>query len=193
MGSGPHPDIAMTPVSLRPDCARCAALCCVALAFDHSTLFGFDKAAGEPCANLSACGRCTIHADLPARGFGGCVAYDCLGAGPAVTQGLFDGRTWQDDPALLPPMMAAFAALRPAHDLLALLGQAQAMALPAAHMEGLEAARAALDPPGGWTPADVAEGRVADAVEAARAALRALGPVVRVPAPRTPHPPVASR
>jgi hypothetical protein len=193
MGLGPHPDIAMTTVSLRADCARCAALCCVALAFDRSALFGFNKAAGEPCANLSARGRCRIHAERAAEGFGGCAAYDCLGAGQAVTQGQFGGRTWQDDPALLAPMMAAFAALRPAHELLALLGQAQALALPATVLERLEAAREALDPTGGWTRADVAEGRVADAVDAARAALRAMGPFVRPPAPRTLPPPAASR
>jgi hypothetical protein len=183
----------MTIVSLRADCARCAALCCVALAFEHSALFGFDKAAGAPCANLSAGGRCRIHAERAARGFAGCTAYDCLGAGQAVTQGLFGGRTWQDDPALLAPMMAAFAALRPAHELLALLEQAQALALPAQVLERLEAARQALDPPGGWTRAEVAEGKVAEAVEAGRAALRALEPFVRAPAPRTLHPRAASR
>ena len=173
----------MTPDSLRADCARCAALCCVALAFDRSALFGFDKAAGEPCANLSERGRCRIHAERAAQGFGGCAAYDCLGAGQAVTQGLFGGRTWQDDPALLAPMMAAFAAQRPAHELLALLRQAQALAMPAPILTLLAAVSEALDPPGGWTQADVAEGRVVNAVEAGRAALRALEPFVRSPAP----------
>ncbi len=77
-------------------------MCCVALAFDRSPLFAYDKPAGEPCANLSATGRCAIHTERAAKGFAGCEAYDCLGAGQAVTQGQARrGRSWRDDPALL--------------------------------------------------------------------------------------------
>jgi hypothetical protein len=64
----------MTSTDLRADCARCAALCCLALAFDRSPLFAFDKAAGEPCANLGSRGRCLIYAERAAKGFAGCQA-----------------------------------------------------------------------------------------------------------------------
>ncbi len=91
----PHPP-------LRGDCERCAALCCVAVAFDRSELFGFDKAADAPCRNLDGAHGCTIHDHLAASGFRGCAAYDCYGAGQAVTQEMFGGRSWRDEPALLP-------------------------------------------------------------------------------------------
>ena len=120
----------MTTVSLRADCARCAALCCVALAFDRSPLFGFDKPAGQPCRRLTPGGRCSIHAERQARGFGGCVAYDCLGAGQQVTQALFGGRSWRDDPGLLEPMMRAFASVKAARALIPLLREAATLPLP---------------------------------------------------------------
>lgn len=119
----------MTSPDLRADCARCAALCCVALAFDKSPLFGLDKPAGERCLHLEACGRCRIHAERAQRGFGGCVAYDCLGAGQRVTQDLFGGRTWLRDPGLLGPMAEAFLTVTRAHRLLQLLRLAEALPL----------------------------------------------------------------
>lgn len=119
----------MSKITLRPDCGRCAALCCVALAFDRGALFGFDKAAGAPCAHLTARGRCAIHRSRARRGFGGCVGYDCLGAGQRVTQALFDGRSWLDEPALLAPMSEAFGVVRRAHSLLMLLRQARDLPL----------------------------------------------------------------
>jgi hypothetical protein len=168
----------MIPSTLRGDCAQCAALCCVALAFDRSPLFAYDKPAGEPCANLCAEGRCTIHAERAARGFGGCEAYDCLGAGQAVTQGLFGGASWRDDPALLGPMMRAFAVMRPAHETLGLLRLARRMSLPVSAVRRLEAAEHELDPAEGWTRADVASGRIERATDAAQACLRSLAPLL---------------
>ena len=168
----------MTSSTLRGDCARCAALCCVALAFDRSPLFAFDKPAGEPCANLGARGRCTIHAERAAKGFAGCEAYDCLGAGQAVTQGLFDGKSWRDDPALLGPMMRAFAVMRRAHEALDLLRLARGMPLPATAMRRLQAAEDDLDPAGGFTRADIANGRIERATAAAQALLWSLRPLV---------------
>ncbi len=114
---------------LRADCARCAALCCVALAFDKSKHFGFDKAAGQRCPNLSDGGACRIHAARAQRGFGGCVSYDCLGAGQRVTQEIFGGRTWLREPDLLGPMANAFLTLTRAHRLLELLREAGRLAL----------------------------------------------------------------
>ncbi len=127
----------MDAMTLRADCSQCAALCCVGLAFDRSALFGFDKPAGEPCRHLGDQGRCRIHAERDARGFGGCIAYDCLGAGQYVTQQLFGGRSWRDDPALLEPMLEAFAAVREVHELVCILREAAALPLPARHRRRL--------------------------------------------------------
>src|SRR5258706_258674 len=68
-------------LELRADCQRCFALCCVAPAFSASADFAIDKAAGQPCPNLRADFRCSIHDRLRPRGFAGCAAFDCLGAG----------------------------------------------------------------------------------------------------------------
>ncbi|SPF80751.1 hypothetical protein [Pseudoprimorskyibacter insulae] len=106
--------------AVKGDCANCAALCCIGLAIDKGTRFAIDKPAGVPCPNLDG-HLCRIHADLDARGFGGCTAYDCQGAGQRVTQELFDGADWQDDPRLIAPMMDAFRDLRTLHQMLALL------------------------------------------------------------------------
>lgn len=164
----------MNTVSLRPDCAQCAALCCVGLAFDRSALFAFDKPAGEVCRNLTSRGRCGIHAELDACGFGGCSSFDCLGAGQYVTQEVFGGRTWRDEPSLLGPMMAAFSALREVHELLLLLRQARALPLPASVRAALEGVETGLAPAAGWTAEDVSSGAIGAAVEDARAFLRSL-------------------
>ena len=119
----------MTHVTLRADCARCAALCCVALAFDRSKLFAIDKAAGACCPHLGGAGKCRIHAERAVRGFGGCLGYDCLGAGQRVVQQLFGGASWQDEPALLQPMLHAFAVVGRVHELLALLEEAKKLPL----------------------------------------------------------------
>ncbi|MEC8196989.1 MAG: hypothetical protein VX228_11895, partial [Pseudomonadota bacterium] len=83
------------PVSLpnlTDDCSQCAALCCVAYPFDADEDFALLKRADTPCPNLSDnCLNCAIHDDLLPKGFGGCVAYQCAGAGQRVTQELFDG------------------------------------------------------------------------------------------------------
>lgn len=138
-------------LDLRGDCAKCVALCCVALAFDKGPKFGFDKAAGEACLHLAGNG-CAIHAQRVERGFQGCIDYDCLGAGQRVTA-LFTGRTWRDDPDHLRPMLDAFAAMRRVHEQIELLREAGKLALTPADVairDGLEAAlwRAdALDAP----------------------------------------------
>ena len=70
---------------LRADCTRCLALCCVLPAFARSADFALDKPAGRPCPNLRADDRCGIHSSLRPRGFAGCDAYDCFGAGQRVS------------------------------------------------------------------------------------------------------------
>ncbi|OWU83423.1 pentapeptide repeat-containing protein [Oceanicola sp. 22II-s10i] len=118
----------MSRPALTADCGNCAALCCVALAFDRGEDFAIDKPAGTPCPNLAG-HACSIHARLDATGFAGCVRYDCTGAGQRVTQDLFAGKSWQDDPALLAPMMAAFSDMRAVHRRLELLTAAEALPL----------------------------------------------------------------
>jgi hypothetical protein len=73
-------------VELTADCARCVGLCCVLLPFARSADFAFDKPAGEACHHLATDHRCGIHDRLLESGMRGCVAYDCFGAGQAVTQ-----------------------------------------------------------------------------------------------------------
>lgn len=165
----------VTKTTLRADCQRCAALCCVALAFDRGELFGFDKPAGTPCPHLSGTGRCTIHAQRSQRGFAGCVRYECYGAGQRVTQELFGGRSWQTEPHLLPRMLEAFRAMRQAHELLVLLEAATRLPLRAGERERLEELRAALEPDPGWSNASLAELERGSLGDDVAVFLRALG------------------
>ena len=114
-------------LELRADCERCAALCCVATAFSASADFAIDKAAGQPCPNLRADFRCSIHDRLRPSGFGGCAAFDCLGAGQKVVDGTFGGRDWRSEPGLAAPMFAAFAVMRQLHELLWYVNEALAL------------------------------------------------------------------
>jgi len=133
----------MAEIDLRADCARCAALCCMSLAFDKGPRFAADKPAVEACPHLAGDG-CTIHRDRAALGYAGCVAFDCQGAGPRVTQHLFQGRDWRNDAALRGPMTEAFVALLRAHEVLALLDQARTLPLSADDLDRLTAVEADL-------------------------------------------------
>nr|WP_240942960.1 pentapeptide repeat-containing protein [Planosporangium thailandense] len=115
---------------MRADCARCFGLCCVALPFAASADFAIDKAAGQPCVNLRADFHCGIHAHLRERGFSGCTAFDCFGAGQKISQTTFAGRDWRRSPDLARRMFDAFAVMRQLHELLWYL--AEALSLPAA-------------------------------------------------------------
>lgn len=98
------------------------------LAFDKGKDFAFDKNPGEPCRNLSG-HDCTIHDSLARDGFPGCVAYDCLGAGNRVVQDVFAGRSWRQEPRLIPVMMEAFSAMREVHKRIDLLRAAEVLPL----------------------------------------------------------------
>lgn len=117
-------------LGLRADCARCAALCCVATAFARSADFAIDKPAGRPCPNLDDGFGCRIHDRLRPAGFGGCAAFDCLGAGQQVVQVTFGGRDWRSEPGIAPSMFAAFAIMRQLHELLAYLAAARELRPP---------------------------------------------------------------
>jgi hypothetical protein len=157
--AAPAPDARDLP-PLEADCSACAALCCVGLAMDRGAAFAIDKPAGVPCPNLSG-HACTIHARLGARGFGGCVRFDCAGAGQR-TVALFDGASWRDDPDLLAPMLDTFRHLRRVHELLGLLVAAGTLPLTAQEQALRRSLRDALCP---------------DDMTVARAAALADGPV----------------
>ena len=140
----------MEKVELRPDCTRCAALCCVVFAFDRRQGFAIDKRNGEPCPHLDGQSACRIYADREEQGFAGCVSYDCYGAGQRVTQDLFGGRSWFDEPALLPDMTRAFIAMRAVHELLFLLEAAGKIDLSVKDRYILRVLTARLAPEQGW-------------------------------------------
>jgi uncharacterized protein YjbI with pentapeptide repeats len=117
-------------LSLRADCERCFALCCVAPAFSASADFAISKPAGQPCPNLQPDFRCSIHDRLRPRGFGGCTAYDCFGAGQQVAQVTFGGRDWRQAPEIAAQMFDVFDIVRQLHELLWYL--TEALAMPAA-------------------------------------------------------------
>lgn len=116
-------------VHLVADCERCVGLCCVAPAFGRSSDFAIDKPAGLACPNLAADHRCSIHERLSAEGFGGCLAFDCFGAGQRVTQQTFGGESdWNAGPELAVAMFEAFATMRALHELLRYLAEARRLA-----------------------------------------------------------------
>uniref|UniRef100_UPI0030EB602A pentapeptide repeat-containing protein n=1 Tax=Aquipuribacter hungaricus TaxID=545624 RepID=UPI0030EB602A len=117
---------------LRADCSRCAGLCCVALPFQASADFPFDKPAGVPCRNLLADSSCSTHSTLRQRGFVGCTVYDCFGAGQKTVEGTYGGRGWQDDPAVAAEMFAVFPVVRQLHEMLRHLAEAEVLLAPRA-------------------------------------------------------------
>ncbi|NLU82813.1 pentapeptide repeat-containing protein [Rhodococcus sp. HNM0569] len=141
MASPPVPDRA----ALHAHCEDCVALCCAAFAFTRSADFPEDKSAGTPCHHLDQDHSCTIHDRLEARGYRGCIAFDCFGAGQRVT------RSFGDDAARTSPRDAAlvhdvFTVVRQLHEMLWHLAEATRRAyegttVDAAHdlSEGLSA------------------------------------------------------
>lgn len=119
---------AQLPAHLLADCSACVALCCVIPPFDAVQGFGFDKPAQTPCQHLCADHRCGIHGDLIERGFRGCVAFDCLGAGQRLTAmaaarfGAADG--WRSRPDVARWLFAAYPKVREAQEWLARLSLA---------------------------------------------------------------------
>ncbi|MET9022587.1 pentapeptide repeat-containing protein [Actinopolymorpha sp. NPDC004070] len=113
---------------LRADCARCFALCCVVPAFAASADFAIDKPARTPCPHLEQDFRCGIHDQLRPRGFPGCTAFDCLGAGQQVAQVTFGGRDWRAHPDTAQPMFDAFVVMRQLQEFRWYLTEALALA-----------------------------------------------------------------
>ena len=124
-GPAPGPTAGPAPgVELSADCSRCFGLCCVVPGFAASADFAIDKPAATPCPNLGVDFRCGIHTELRQRGFAGCTAYDCFGAGQRVSQVTFGGVDWRTSPRTAAAMYAAFPVVRELHELLRHLGEA---------------------------------------------------------------------
>jgi hypothetical protein len=108
----------------RSDCSQCCGLCCVVPAFFSFQGFGADKPAHTPCSHLDSHGLCGIHRLRNEMGYTACAGYDCYGAGQWVTQVLFRGANWRDEPALAEAMFRAFTACPPLFELAAMLDAA---------------------------------------------------------------------
>jgi len=163
-------------VDFTSDCQNCAALCCVGLAFDKGKMFAFDKPAGVACKHLAG-PLCGIHSELESAGLRGCVQYHCDGAGQRVVQEVFSGASWQDDPALLPTMLTAFAQMRQVHALLALLETARALPLQQEQRAERAALKAQLSPKA-WTPETLAAFERSDIPKAVQRFLQSLKPLL---------------
>jgi hypothetical protein len=115
------------PPALKADCSSCAGLCCVAHPFYSVQGFAFDKPAHSPCRHLTPHDRCAIHTERTSRGFPGCVAFDCYGAGQRVTQELLSGESWRTlDEAAAQVVFSAYTACLALHRLMAVLAIAEA-------------------------------------------------------------------
>lgn len=135
---------------LVPDCARCAALCCIVLDIDKGTAFPIDKPAGMRCPNLTETNRCAIHPMLKKRGYHGCVAFDCQGAGQLVTQELHSASTQQMDAASA-SVARDFSRARKVQKLLELIFHARQLPLSAEEQQKRNHLEKRLAPEGGFT------------------------------------------
>ncbi|RZU65594.1 pentapeptide repeat protein [Microterricola gilva] len=180
--ASPHPgdsSPARDRRSLRADCGNCFALCCTAFGFARSTDFAVDKAAGTPCLNLAADFSCTIHDRLRPRGFRGCTVFDCFGAGQHVSQQLFAGRNWREQPEAKEEMFAAFAVSRQLHEALWHLAEAERRTLDPDLAAQAGRLRAAIDGALAGEVQDLLAMDVADLHDRVRAALLEVSAEVR--------------
>ena len=118
------------------DCAACVGLCCVAPALTASADFALTKPAGRPCVHLRSDSRCGIHSALRSRGFPGCVAYDCFGAGQRTVSLL--------GPSHAPRTLRVYEVLHQLHELLFYLADALGRAAAAPVHAELDRHRAVL-------------------------------------------------
>lgn len=160
--------------TLRADCARCQALCCVGLPFDRGESFGFDKPADVACHYLDASCRCGIHGELAARGQAGCAGYDCYGAGQRITQELFAGVSWQRDPEARAPLLEAFRRLTRVHELRLLLHEAERLMLSRPRAREREQLLTRLEPAHGLSRERLAALELAELEAAVQGWLRGL-------------------
>jgi len=131
--SVPFPDESRR--DLRADCESCFGLCCVALYFSASEGFPSDKDAGQPCLNLQPDFHCCVHKSLRERGFKGCTAFDCFGAGQKVAQVTYGGHDWRQVPESAKQMYEVYQIMRQIHEMLWYLTEALTLQ-PACQIHG---------------------------------------------------------
>lgn len=110
--------------TLQADCSKCFGLCCVALNIMASSDFAINKTAGTPCPNLQKDFRCKTHQNLRDIGFKGCTVFDCLGAGQKVSQGTFNGQSWQEHPEIANKMFTVFPVMEQLYEMIAFTAEA---------------------------------------------------------------------
>ncbi|MFJ5760720.1 pentapeptide repeat-containing protein [Neobacillus sp. NPDC093182] len=110
--------------NLRADCENCFGLCCVALPYAKSADFAFDKDGGSPCRNLQSNYLCGIHNDLRNKGFRGCSAYECFGAGQKVSQITYNGKDWRTNKDVAEEMFDVYPIMQQLHEMLWYLNEA---------------------------------------------------------------------
>lgn len=128
------------PDHLRSDCENCFGLCCVALPYAKSADFALNKEGGTPCSNLQADFRCKIHNQLREKGFRGCVAYECFGAGQKVSRVTYGGNDWREHPATAKEMFEVLPRMQQLHEMLYYLNEALGLEEARSIFEDLQAA-----------------------------------------------------
>ncbi|MBJ3786678.1 hypothetical protein [Devosia sediminis] len=119
----------MDDVIFTADCEKCFGLCCTALSFERSSQFGHDKLGGEPCQYLASDFRCRIHERREDLGYGGCEAFDCMGAGQRVSAA-FAPLNWRQDSGIARRLHARFSQLLALQELRQALETATRLDLP---------------------------------------------------------------
>lgn len=172
--------------TLRADCARCQALCCVSLSFDRGEWFAFDKPANATCRHLGPGLACAIHGELETKGQAGCAAYDCYGAGQVITQQVFAGVSWKRATDGGAAMFDAFRRLKRVHELRLLLHEAGRLALPVSRATARRQLLTRLEPPLGFSRESLAAIPLSTLEAAVHAWLRSLaGELAPPPTRRT--------
>lgn len=110
--------------SMKCDCSRCSGLCCTALFFSKVDGFPINKSAGIPCINLLKDYSCKIHPQLESKKMKGCMGYDCFGAGQQVTQIVYRGDTWDNNPDKSGEIFDVFTAVYDLYQILFYLEEA---------------------------------------------------------------------
>ncbi len=106
------------------DCEKCFGLCFVALPYAKSADFSLDKDGGTPCRNLQPNYLCGIHNNLRNKGFRGCSAYECFGAGQKVSQITYNGKDWRLIQDVAQEMFTVYPIMQQLHEMLWYLNEA---------------------------------------------------------------------
>ncbi len=134
---------------LTTDCEKCAGLCCGAYPFNDPNKFADKKAANEVCRHLAADGRCAIYEKREAKGYLGCLTFDCHGAGPRVISEVFKGSLRDQSEA---DVYDTFRALTRIHSALAQLKMLESLPLTPEQRDRYNQLVSRLTPSEGWSP-----------------------------------------